>query len=74
MLGAGLLVLPFPMCSRGAAGMSLGESGKVNPGRLQWPVALVPLEQQARDGARQPFKREQGGQVEGEGLRGQVEW
>lgn len=54
--------------------MALGNSGKVSPGRLQWPVALVPLEQQAGDGARQPFKREQGGQVEGEGLRGQVEW
>ena len=60
----------FPVTSHEAAGTALGETGRVGPGRLEWPVALVPPEQQAGEGARQLFKRRQGAQLE---YRGEME-
>lgn len=37
----------------------------MGPVRLQWPVSLVLLQQQAEEWARQVFMRRQGGQEEG---------
>lgn len=69
-LRQGSLSCLFPVTSHEAAGTALGETGRVGPGRLEWPVALVPPEQQAGDGAGQLFKRRQGVQLE---YRGEME-
>lgn len=68
---ARLTVLPFPHTLSPGAGKALGERGRVGPGRLEWAVALVPLEEWAGEGARQMFKRKQRGPGED---RGEMEW
>lgn len=64
---AGLTVPPFPqaLSSGYREGPRPGWGGRVGPVRLQWPVSLVPLRQQAEEWARQVFMRRQGGQEEG---------
>lgn len=52
----------FPKPSRPLQGRwGRGMKGRVDRGRLEWPVSLVPLEQRAGEGTRQLLTRGQGG-------------